>query len=34
MHFKGDRQSIRQQATTHALAGFLLFLNNPNHISS
>jgi nicotinamide-nucleotide amidase len=33
MCFNGDRQSIRQQATIHALAGFLLFLNNPNHFS-
>ncbi len=34
MYFKGDRQSIRQQATIHALAGFISFLNNPNHFSS
>ena len=34
MHFEGDRQSIRQQATIHALAGLILFLKNPNHLFS
>ena len=33
MHFKGDRQSIRQQAVLHALTGTLSFINNPDHLS-
>ena len=31
VHFKGDRQSIRQQATHHALAGFLSMLIHIPH---
>jgi nicotinamide-nucleotide amidase len=34
IYFKGDRQSIRQQAMLHALAGILSFLNNSDHLSS
>lgn len=33
-YFQGDRQSIRQQATSHALSSFLSFLNTPTHLSS
>ena len=34
VYFDGDRQSIRQQATAYALAGFLSLLINPTHFSS
>ena len=34
VYFDGDRQSIRQQATSYALAGFLSLLINPTHFSS
>jgi len=31
VRFTGDRQSIRQQAVAHALAGLLSLLTHPNH---
>lgn len=31
--FSGDRQSIRQQAVAHALAGLILLLSNPTQFS-
>jgi nicotinamide-nucleotide amidase len=34
VYFDGDRQSIRQQAASYALAGLLSFLINPTHFSS
>ena len=34
VYFDGDRQSIRQQAATYALAGLLSFLINSTHFSS
>lgn len=34
VYFDGDRQSIRQQATSYALAGFLSLLINSTHFSS
>ena len=34
VYFDGDRQSIRQQAASYALAGLLSFLIDPTHFSS
>ena len=34
VYFDGDRQSIRQQAASYALAGLLSFLINPTQFSS
>jgi len=34
VYFSGDRQSIRQQAVSHALAGLILLLTHSTYISS
>ena len=34
VYFDGDRQSIRQQAASYALAGLLSLIINPTHFSS